>query len=297
MAKNKTAKVLIVDDEHDMRDCLRAFLEAEDESGDPVQFEVSEAATGRGGFEAFRKALQDRTPFELVVMDINMPEWDGITAAECMRTLDPTSEIIIVSSTAESRRLEIEQRLEGRVVCAEKPIGAAKLRRWATRSVSRYRRADELARLRTAHNPVSCDVTASDKLRKTGSELLIDAMEKLLSLSGSKNLESKVQNLLYYCEAWALAMHDISVFPDIFLVAGSGVEMAPWTGEVDSKGEFNEAHEVISLVVESYGDMTNEQILEMISRERPWRAAWTRGIGSDISRADMKEYYRELFVS
>ncbi len=61
--------VLLVDDDDDVRDALRAFLEEED-------FAV---VTARNGFEAVNFVADSKTPPALIMLDLMMPVMDGWT--------------------------------------------------------------------------------------------------------------------------------------------------------------------------------------------------------------------------
>ncbi|WP_170575034.1 response regulator transcription factor [Ruegeria atlantica] len=65
--------ILIVDDDARIRDVVRFALE---DSG----FQTTEAGTGQDALELFRK-----TPTDLVVLDIGMPEMDGLEACKELR--------------------------------------------------------------------------------------------------------------------------------------------------------------------------------------------------------------------
>lgn len=73
-------KTLIVEDEFTSRIILQKFLSAHSE----VQVSVN----GHEGLEAYRAALDQDAPFDLVCMDVMMPEMDGPTALTGIRALE-----------------------------------------------------------------------------------------------------------------------------------------------------------------------------------------------------------------
>jgi len=77
--------VLIVDDETPLRKALRSSLAA---SG----FEVQEARNGEEALDTVR-----RHPFDLVLLDINMPGISGIDACRRIRGISPQAGIIMVT--------------------------------------------------------------------------------------------------------------------------------------------------------------------------------------------------------
>ncbi len=83
--------ILIVDDDARIRDVVRFALE---DSG----FQTTEAGTGQDALELFRK-----TPIDLVVLDIGMPEMDGL---ETCKELRKTSTVPILFLTARDDEID-----------------------------------------------------------------------------------------------------------------------------------------------------------------------------------------------
>lgn len=73
-------RALIVEDEFLSRKVLRSFLMA--------LFEVEIVVNGREAVEAVKLALDEETPYDLILMDIMMPEVDGIEALAKIRELE-----------------------------------------------------------------------------------------------------------------------------------------------------------------------------------------------------------------
>jgi CheY-like chemotaxis protein len=91
MARNGTTclTVLVVDDFADARLTLKRMLEVKD-------YRVLEARNGREAVEAARQACPD-----LILMDLNMPEMDGLAATEQIRECkDACRGVPIVAITA-----------------------------------------------------------------------------------------------------------------------------------------------------------------------------------------------------
>lgn len=90
-------KILVADDSVSVRQRVCTLLHG--------YGPCEEAADGREALERYRKALQQGSPYDVVIMDIVMPEMDGIAAARAVRELQrtaaapaPETTIIMLSS-------------------------------------------------------------------------------------------------------------------------------------------------------------------------------------------------------
>lgn len=87
MATEEKTRVLIVDDDSETRENLRKLLQFD------TQVEMVGAA--RTGAEGIEMAVEIQP--DVVLMDINLPDFDGITATESIRLKVPHTQIVIVS--------------------------------------------------------------------------------------------------------------------------------------------------------------------------------------------------------
>lgn len=87
MAGQEKVRVLIVDDIAETRDNIRRMLQFDN------MIEVIGAA--QSGREAI--TLTGQTKPDVVLMDINMPDMDGITATEMIRRSHPATQVVILS--------------------------------------------------------------------------------------------------------------------------------------------------------------------------------------------------------
>jgi NarL family two-component system response regulator LiaR len=94
-----TIRVLIVDDHAIVRQGLRTFLELQD--GGPLPIEVvGEAINGLDALD-----LANRLQPDIVLLDIVMPEMDGIQATSRIIECSPRSRVIILTSFGEEDRV------------------------------------------------------------------------------------------------------------------------------------------------------------------------------------------------
>jgi two-component system cell cycle response regulator DivK len=110
--------VLYIEDNRDNRMLVRRILMASD-----YDFQVVEADNARTGIE-----MAQQNPPDLILMDMSMPEMDGLTATRLMRDMDNLRDIPIVALTANAMEGDREKSLEaGCTGYIRKPIDVDKL--------------------------------------------------------------------------------------------------------------------------------------------------------------------------
>lgn len=113
MDKEKNLNVLIVDDEEELRKSVRSILNT---SFEDTSFNVSEAPNGKVALEFVQK-----NPCDLVIMDVKMPEMDGLTTLEKIKAHDPG--ICVLIMTAHSNLTDAVRAIkEGAFDYLEKPV-------------------------------------------------------------------------------------------------------------------------------------------------------------------------------
>ena len=88
MNEKRRIRVLIVDDHAVVRSGLRTILETE-----PDIEIVGEAGDGHAALELAQELLPD-----VVLMDINMGDWDGVTATRRVRNYVPSARVIVLTN-------------------------------------------------------------------------------------------------------------------------------------------------------------------------------------------------------
>src|SRR5699024_12813789 len=96
------SKILVVDDEERIRRLIRMYLERED-------FIIEEAENGKIALD-----LALNNDYDLILLDIMMPEMDGIEVCEALRK-EKTTPIIMLTAKGEEANREI-----GRASCRER---------------------------------------------------------------------------------------------------------------------------------------------------------------------------------
>jgi len=87
------AKILLVDDAIFVRMNMKKILA-------PLGYDLIEAVNGEHAI----KMYQEQQP-DLVIMDITMPEMDGISAVRKIREFDPSAKIIMCSSMGQQLKI------------------------------------------------------------------------------------------------------------------------------------------------------------------------------------------------
>ena len=106
-------RVLVVDDDRPTRSFVRAVLEAD-------TYEVIEAESGTTGLDAFGA----KGPFDLVMLDVGLPDMDGYAVCRALREVDKKVPIVFVTGGDDFSR----GREAGSDSYIVKPIARAALR-------------------------------------------------------------------------------------------------------------------------------------------------------------------------
>lgn len=85
-------RILVVDDSPPMRAILRSMLRTDNVSN----WEIVEAANA----SEFLDAISSQAPFDMVLLDVQMPGMDGFTACRILRERDREVPVVFVTSEA-----------------------------------------------------------------------------------------------------------------------------------------------------------------------------------------------------
>jgi pilus assembly protein CpaE len=143
MASNNKFRVLIVDDVAETRENVRKLLQFESD--------VDVVGVARTGREAIDIA-QDVEP-DVILMDINMPDMDGIAATEAIRQKRPFVQVVILSVQSDQNYMRRAMLAGARDFLTKPPMG--------DELISAIRRAGTMAHQEKAKGTSASTVTSS----------------------------------------------------------------------------------------------------------------------------------------
>jgi CheY-like chemotaxis protein len=111
------ASLLVVDDDFQLRELYQVIMES---AGHRVHL----AQNGQQCLELYGKALAEDRPYDLVVLDLNMPVMDGRQCLEGIFGLNPGARVMLATGSAEEDLGPWSRRLAGLVI---KPVGMGSL--------------------------------------------------------------------------------------------------------------------------------------------------------------------------
>jgi CheY-like chemotaxis protein len=112
-------RVLLVDDHAPTRTLIRTILESEKSE----TYEVVEAATGTECL----MAADAKGPFDLILLDVNLPDMDGYAVCRAIRHVDKAVPILFVTARSEMKDYTAGREAGGDSYVV-KPIARASLR-------------------------------------------------------------------------------------------------------------------------------------------------------------------------
>ncbi len=125
-------KLLIVDDEKRLRDMFKILCEG-------AGFEVDTAESPTSALQMF-----ERHVYDIVFVDVRMPEMDGITLMKRLKEIDPAIEVIIITAHG-SIETAVEAMREGAADFIPKPFGSDELQA-AIERTTRFRQLNHQLR-------------------------------------------------------------------------------------------------------------------------------------------------------
>jgi two-component system, chemotaxis family, chemotaxis protein CheY len=123
------AKILVIDDEQNIRDLLDTLLRRKG-------YDVVVAESGQKGLDLYRRERPD-----VLVLDLKMPEMDGVTVLQQVRGLNPGQPVIVLTGAGTP---EMEQRVRA--------LGVSE---FVAKEFSLHRLGDALKRLLKTPDPAT----------------------------------------------------------------------------------------------------------------------------------------------
>lgn len=142
-------RVLIVDDESELRKTVRSVLE---NSNPEITWQFQEADTGLAAIQKLK-----HSEFDLVLMDVRMPEMNGLDALRKIKSDDPRTFVVLMTAQA-SLSDAIEAIKEGAYDYLEKPVQPTKM----LKIVDKALEAREMVASLAFSNPVFDDDTDTE---------------------------------------------------------------------------------------------------------------------------------------
>ena len=150
--KEDKAQVLIIDDDPGMRSTLSDILEA-------VDYEVKDLGKGREALDWLKK-----NSFDIVIMDIKLPDIDGMKLLEEARQINPEAPVIMITGYA-SVETAVEAMKQGAYAYIVKPFNPDEVKAIIQKALHQIRLSKENQRL------IDELQLTSRKLEKTVKEL------------------------------------------------------------------------------------------------------------------------------
>lgn len=252
MMNELNTRVLIVDDEEIVRDSVRAILcprrrsySALDAAAaqlfgasqpvstrrtiDALCVQLDEARNGREAVAEVERSIAAGQPYALILLDMRMPGWDGLTTAQKIRALDRQVEILFITAYSDHAIQDVIERAGPDVGYLCKPFVAEEIHQLAVKSIYDWNRLRNL-------------------------EALIRRVSKLRIADGQ--LDTLLQNIFDQAITW-LGVQSAML---ISLEQSDAPEIRFSTGSMQQR-EF--AQSCLAQVAPLYGSATHQQVQDL----------------------------------
>jgi two-component system response regulator HydG len=115
--ENRTIDVLVVDDEQGYRDLFTYMLE-------PMGIRVTCVTNGLEALEKVKEKI-----FDLIIMDVHMPQLNGIETLKRIKAMLPEQKVVIFSSSSDPEFNKEKEASKIGVECLFKPVDDQEIRR------------------------------------------------------------------------------------------------------------------------------------------------------------------------
>jgi two-component system nitrogen regulation response regulator NtrX len=287
-----SASILIVDDEEAVRTSLRSILEDEG-------YEITEAASGA---EALRMYATD--PPDLMMLDIWMPEMDGLETLRRVKEFSPTAQVMMMSGHG-SIETAVKAIKLGAYDYIEKPLSLENVTLRVRHALEQSRLAQENRTLRTQ---------VQQKFELVGQSPAMQRLRQLIETAGPTNSRVLIggeNGTGKELVARAIHMHstraehpfvavNCAAIPETLIESELfGHEKGSFTGATSLKrGQFEQA-DGGTLFLDEIGDMslnTQAKVLRALQEQQFTRVGGTKLMKVDVRvlAASNKDLEKEI---
>ena len=287
-----SASILIVDDEEAIRTSLRSILEDEG-------YDVAVAATGA---EALK--IYGTDPPDLMILDIWMPEMDGLETLRRVKEFVPTTQVMMISGHG-SIETAVKAIKLGAYDYIEKPLSLENVTLRVRHALEQYRLAQENRSLRTK---------VQQKFELVGHSQAMQRLRELIQTAGPTNSRVLIggeNGTGKELVARAIHMHstrsdhpfvavNCAAIPETLIESELfGHEKGSFTGATSMKrGQFEQA-DGGTLFLDEIGDMslsTQAKVLRALQEQQFTRVGGTKLMKVDVRvlAASNKDLEKEI---
>jgi DNA-binding NtrC family response regulator len=275
------ARILVIDDEESPRESLRFILKD--------RYDVVLAEDGSSGLDALSK----QGPFDVMLLDIKMPQMDGLEVLSKALQFAPTMPVVMVTAITEAKPA-VQAMKMGAVDYLNKPFDVDEIRLVVDRILKQRAQEREVVRLRTELQGVSKFeniVGSSPAMQKvyTLIQRVVDTDTTILVLGETGTGKELVARALHYksvrCEGPFIALHCAAIPSELLESEMFGHEKGAFTGAQQRRIGMFEAAGGGTLFLDEIGEMpfsTQSKLLRAIQEREIRRIGGQETIGINV---------------
>ncbi|MBF0544193.1 MAG: sigma-54-dependent Fis family transcriptional regulator [Candidatus Riflebacteria bacterium] len=289
-----SAKILVIDDEHSVRWAFEKALQK-------VGYQVALAETGTKGLALFFSIKPD-----LTLLDIRMPEMDGLTVLKSIRERDPNAQVIVMTAYSDMDTTVTAMKL-GAYDFLSKPFNiedclALIARGLSARSVQRTEQPEAIEKLKPGG--LIGNSPAMQEVYKLIGKVSSEDVTVLItgdSGSGKELVAQAIHNNSNRAEKPFWAINCTAVAESLMESELFGYEKGAFTGAQNSKAGIFELAQGGTLFLDELGDMSLEMqanLLRVLEEREIVRIGGSKKIKVDVriiaaTNKDLRRYIQE----
>ena len=274
--------ILLVEDEANARKGLTQFLQG-------LDYDVITAANGKEALDLFKRETPD-----LVISDIRMPEMDGITLLENIKTERPSAKVILLTAYG-SVEDAVKAMKKGAFYYLTKPINLEELEFLVKKAFSSHQLEEEnkelkqeifndrydQGRLIAQSSKMKELLSTVDKIAASNASVLIEGE----SGTGKELVARRIHELSPRKQHPFIAVHCAALTETLLSSELFAHEKGAFTGATDrKKGRFERAH-LGSLFLDEIGEISRDtqvKLLRVLQEGEFERVGGTKTIKVDV---------------